>query len=68
MTELESRLLKALAMMAAQYLENESGHLDHMFMSAGEEAVEVLSELGLVVDDHRNSRWTEAGLQFLKQA
>ena len=68
MTELEERLVKALALMTSQYIETENGELDHMLMCAGECAVEVLSELGFVVADGRKSRWSEAGLELLRQA
>jgi len=68
MTDREEQLLSALALMAAQYLEQEDQlHLDHMFMSAGERAVKLLAEYGLAIDDGRNSRWTDAGLTFLKK-
>lgn len=68
MTDREEQLLGALALMAAQYLEQEDCiHLDHMFMSAGQQTVQVLAEYGLAIDDGRNSRWTEAGLAFLKK-
>jgi len=65
MTENEERLLSALASMAAQYLETEDGRVDHLFMRAGEKTVRVLSEYGLINEDGRNSRWTDAGRTFL---
>jgi len=65
MSEQEERLLSALASMAAQYLETEDGRLDHLFMSAGEEAIRVLAAYGLVIDNQRDSAWTDAGRAFL---
>jgi hypothetical protein len=65
MSEQEERLLSALCFMAVQYLQTEDGNLDHMFMSAGEEAVKVLAAYGLVINDERNSRWSDAGLAFI---
>ena len=65
MTESEKKLLSALAKMAAQYLETEQGNLDHLHMTAGQRTVRVLAEYGLVIDDGRNSRWTEAGKALL---
>lgn len=65
MTESEEKLLSALVKMTAQYLETEHGNLDHLYMSAGERAIRVLAEYGLVIDDGRNSRWTDAGKAFL---
>lgn len=66
MTDKEERLLRALALMAAQYLETPDGALDHLYMSAGEHAVSMLAEYGLVAPDGRNSRWTDAGATFLR--
>ncbi len=65
MTKEEERLLAALAKMASQYLET-NGVLDHMWMSAGEDAFSVLSDYGLVeADSGRGATWTEAGKAFL---
>lgn len=65
MTDAETRLLRALAMMCNQYLQSSDGSLDHLFMSAGEEAVERLVEYGLVQPSPSGGRWTEEGLALL---
>ncbi|MFC7377284.1 hypothetical protein [Brevundimonas sp. GCM10030266] len=65
MTEAEEEMLAALAWMAAQYLNVGDNWLDHMCMSAGEMAVEVLVARGLVEPEGRGGRWTQAGLDFL---
>ena len=64
MTEAEKRLLVALARMCKQYLED-GGELDHMCMSAGEDAVELLVQYGLVAPCRRGGTWTEAGTALL---
>jgi hypothetical protein len=64
MTEIEKRLLAALAGMCEQYL-NDGGTLDHMCMSAGEDAIELLVEFGLVKPRPRGGTWTEAGTALL---
>lgn len=64
MTSEEERLLAALAGMCVQYLERD-GFLDHMFMSAGEDAVDTLATYGLVAVEARGGTWTEAGKAFL---
>jgi hypothetical protein len=61
----EQRLLAALAGMVDQDLGAENGGLDHMCMGAGERAVKLLAEYGLVTDETRHSRWTEEGERFL---
>jgi hypothetical protein len=61
----EERLLGALALMVSQYLTVENNGLDHMRMGAGERAMTVLAEYGLVTDDTRHGRWTDAGERFL---
>lgn len=65
-------ILLALALMANQYLrQNEDeAELDSLAMSAGEHALEVLSQHGLVAleGSHRiMGHWTEAGREFLKR-
>ena len=65
MTEKEERLLGALAWMCSQYLEGESGYLDHQCMGAGETATELLVEYGLLTSAERGATWTEAGKAFL---
>lgn len=66
MTENEFRLLRCLAWMCNQYLTTpEDAGLDHMYMSAGERAVDALAEYGLVKIDPRGGEWTEAGHALL---
>lgn len=60
----ERWLLKVLADVCDQYM-GENGYLDHMYMSAGEEAVEVLAIYGLVDSFQRDCRWTEVGKALL---
>ncbi len=67
MTETEFHLLRSLAWMCDQYLsESPEGGLDHMCMSAGEDAVDLLVGHGLVKLDGRGGTWTEAGLALLR--
>jgi hypothetical protein len=47
----EKKLLIALVYMVQQYLEHEDWLLDHKFMTAGETAIEVLRERGLIQGD-----------------
>ena len=62
----EHRLLVALAWMCQQYLYDHRGKcLDHVCMSAGERAIELLYEYGLVDSVDRGAQWTEAGNDFL---
>jgi hypothetical protein len=65
MTAGEQRLIEALVGMCQQYLEVDGGELDHMFMSAGETAIEVLSQYGLVTPSSRGGVWTGAGKAVL---
>lgn len=68
-TDQERRLLRALASMCAQYLgEIDNPHLDHMYMSAGEEAVELLAAYGLVTPDGRGGKWTASGEALLDES
>ncbi len=61
----ERQLLLALAGMAEQYL-GPGDFLDHQCMGAGETAVALLIEYGLVEPDgRRGGAWTEAGKRFL---
>ena len=72
MTRSEKRLLVALAWMCEQYLSYrrpankgvDRGRLDHMFMGAGERAID-LAEYGLVEPEFRRGAWTEAGRTLL---
>jgi hypothetical protein len=61
----EERLLGALALMVSQYLTAKNNGLDHMCMGAGERAMTILAEYGLVTDNTRHGRWTDAGERFL---
>ena len=61
----EDPTLWALALMAQQYLECSDGALDHLCMCAGEEALRVLHDKGLVTDFHRGARWTAEGQALL---
>jgi len=62
--EQEERLLTALVCMCAQYLE-EDGSLNHMHMSAGEQAMKLLAEYGLIDGPQPGAVWTERGQEFL---
>jgi hypothetical protein len=73
MNETEKKLLQALAKMAAQYLVQhvQDTELDSIAMGAGEHALTVLAEYGLVTlkGGHRiRGNWTEAGRSFLEKA
>ena len=59
----------ALAWMCEQYIgSGRADYLDHECMSAGEEAVAVLADYGLVeVTSVRGGNWTEAGKALLDQ-
>jgi len=63
MTDKEEKLLAALAQMCAQYL-TDGEMLDHMCMTAGENAVDLLFEYGLVDGIGRGVAWTEKGKAF----
>ena len=67
MTEKEQRLLGALAWMCEQYIGSGSADfLDHECMGAGEEAVAVLADYGLVeIVSMRGGKWTDAGNAIL---
>ena len=61
--EENKRLLSALISMCEQYIQNEDGKLFHMFMGAGEEATEVLEDMGYLTSDaHENYSWTNKAL------
>lgn len=68
MDERELRLLKALVGMVRQYLDaGDDGTVDTQCMCAGEAAITVLAEYGLMEDPptiKRIGRWTEAGNKF----
>jgi len=64
-TEGRDPALRALAEMVDQYL-TVGEELDTQFMSAGENALRVLAEEGLVTyDGGRCGSWTEAGRRLL---
>lgn len=66
MNEREEKILEALAGMVLQYLDSVDGRMDNMCIGAGEDAIDVLSEYGLVEkENNRFSSWTEAGLRLL---
>ena len=69
MTENEQRLLRALAWMCEQYIGiYQTDFLDHECMSAGEGAVAVLADYGLVeVTSLREAKWTDAGKALLNR-
>lgn len=69
MTEQEQRLLHALACMCEQYLaEGHTDTLDHECISAGEDAVAILADYGLVeVTSIRGGMWTDAGKALLNR-
>ncbi len=65
-SERETRLLAALTGMAEQYLTS-GGMLDTLCMGAGEGAIQVLEEYGLVEITHggRCAVWTAEGRAFI---
>ena len=65
-TQDERRLLISLAKMCDQYL-SEGEYLDHHSMSAGEHAVELLAQYGLITPGPRGGTWTEAGRTILNR-
>jgi len=65
MTEPEKRLLVALAWMCQQYLKK-GDRVDHECMGAGQAAVELLIEYGLLTPAPRGGTWTKTGLTFLE--
>lgn len=67
MVEKPGPAIYALTLMAHQYLETDVGDLDHLCMSAGEHALEVLVSHGLVNPHGRGGSWTERG-RILVQA
>lgn len=67
MTPSEKKLLEALAWMTEQYLRSKGKGLDHLCMSAGERAIEVLFEHGLVHENRRGTDWTSLGERVLDE-
>ena len=70
MTEKEQRVLRALASMCEQYIGiGRVDLLDHQCISAGEDAVAVLADYGLVeITSVREAKWTDAGKALLDQS
>jgi len=62
----ERRILHALAWMCAQYI-SDNGELDHQCMYAGEEAVEVLVDYGMIEPVRRGGTWTNEGKRLLDE-
>jgi hypothetical protein len=68
MTDSEKKLLISLVLMVQQYLDKYGDEVDSRSMSAGEHAIEVLAEFGLMENVNiRFGRWTEAGKQFRRE-
>lgn len=68
MTANEKRLLLALAWMCEQYIgSGEQTGLDHECMGAGEDAVELLVEYGMVSPSGRGGTWTSTGRALLAE-
>ncbi|EJC81546.1 hypothetical protein Rleg4DRAFT_3231 [Rhizobium leguminosarum bv. trifolii WSM2297] len=65
MTPEERTILKALAHMCLQYMDDGAEGLVHKSMSAGESAVEVLASYGLVKPEPGGGFWTDEGLRLL---
>jgi hypothetical protein len=66
MANQEEDLLHALALMANQYLDR-GNELAHDFMTAGEHALRVLGEHGLVNYNGATATWTAKGLALLER-
>jgi hypothetical protein len=66
MTDAERRLARGLAWMCQQYLMR-NGKLTHEFMSAGEDALELLAERGFVELEPGGGVWTKAGGDLLDE-
>jgi hypothetical protein len=65
MTDSEKKLLTALVKMVNQYLDDNGDLVDSLSMSAGEHAIEALSDFGLMVNlNTRFGQWTEDGKRF----
>jgi hypothetical protein len=67
-TNAELELLTALAWMCEQYLNVGDDGLDHKCMSAGERAIKLLHQYGLVDCNDRGAGWTDAGETLLAQS
>ena len=65
MTEREQKLLIVLVKMVSQYLDEDGDEVDSISESAGEHALEVLADFGLMEAlNARFGRWTEEGERF----
>ena len=68
MTEREQKLLIALVKMVSQYLTEYDDEVDSISQSAGEHALEVLADFGLLQTlNTRFGRWTEEGKRFRRE-
>ncbi|HWK36113.1 MAG TPA: hypothetical protein VNR91_07625 [Sphingomonas sp.] len=61
----ERALLRALALMCAQYI-GKGDWVDHECIGAGEEAVELLVKHGMIEPSGRGGCWTEAGEALMR--
>jgi hypothetical protein len=67
-TDGEKKLLIALVAMVHQYLNRYGDEVDNLAESAGEHAIEVLADFGLMeLVNTRFGRWTEAGKKFSEE-
>jgi len=60
-----SALIRALALMCWQYMTDSQYVIDHKYIYAGEYAVDLLAEYGLVEPHDRGGTWTSDGKVFL---
>src|SRR3954453_12267811 len=68
MNEREQKLLIALVLMVSQYLTEYDDEVDSPSQSAGEHALEVLADFGLMETlNARFGRWTEEGQRFRRE-
>jgi hypothetical protein len=68
MTDSEKKLLIALVAMVHQYLHEYDDEVDNIAESAGEFAIQVLADFGLMeIVNTRFGRWTEAGKNFSQE-
>jgi hypothetical protein len=68
MTEREQKLLIALVKMVSQHLTEYGDQVDSISQSAGEFALEVLADFGLMETvNTRFGRWTEEGKRFRRE-
>jgi hypothetical protein len=68
MTDSEQKLLMALVAMVQQHLHAYGDEVDNFAESAGQRAIQVLSDFGLMeMVNTRFGRWTEAGKTFSEE-